>query len=218
MDAGGEDVTPDGSPVPVYLALPAEPEFSPVLDFLEPGVSVLDLGCGVGRLANVLAERGCAVTGVDESRAMLQHLHPDVVAVEARLEDLRLGQTFDAVVLSSHLVNVTKVDLRQRFLATCASHTTPKGAVLVQHYDTRRPLNDSEGQVGDVAITFKVLGRHAAEFRGEVEYGLGDRSWTQQFTAALLDDDALDRELAAAGLRRTAHLSAAWVAATLADS
>lgn len=47
-------VTCDGSPVAVYLALPPEPEFSPVLDAIPQEACVLDLGCGVGRLANVL--------------------------------------------------------------------------------------------------------------------------------------------------------------------
>jgi len=48
-------VAPDGSPVDVYRALPVEPEFRPVLESVKPPASVLDLGCGVGRLANDLS-------------------------------------------------------------------------------------------------------------------------------------------------------------------
>lgn len=44
---------------------------------LGPGVRVLDLGCGTGRLTIPLAQLGCDVTGMDPDRAML---------AEARLE------------------------------------------------------------------------------------------------------------------------------------
>lgn len=91
MPASQPDVAPDGSPVAVYLWLPAEPEFTPVLDAIAAPATVLDLGCGVGRLANTLAARGSWVTGVDESAAMLAHLHHDVERVEGRLERLHLA-------------------------------------------------------------------------------------------------------------------------------
>jgi SAM-dependent methyltransferase len=73
-----EAVTADGSPVAVYRALPAEPGFGPLLEVLRPPASVLDLGCGAGRLANLLAARGFAVMGVDASPAMLAGLAPPV--------------------------------------------------------------------------------------------------------------------------------------------
>src|SRR6478609_5890219 len=50
-----------------------------------PGArSVLDLGCGTGRHASLLAERGYDVTGVDRSPAML---------AEARAREVRGGRT-----------------------------------------------------------------------------------------------------------------------------
>jgi SAM-dependent methyltransferase len=39
---------------------------------LHPGMEVLDLGCGNGRIANALARRGCAVTGLDLMPAFLE--------------------------------------------------------------------------------------------------------------------------------------------------
>lgn len=98
-----ESTAADGSPVAVYLALPPEPEFTAVLNHLPAGASVLDLGCGAGRLAKDLADRGHQVTGVDESAAMLRHLDPTVTAIRARIEELDLGRRFGAVVLASHL-------------------------------------------------------------------------------------------------------------------
>lgn len=152
------DVAPDGSPVAVYLAIGAEPEFTPVLVFLKPPMTVLDLGCGVGRLANVLAGRGFDVTGVDESPAMLACLDERVEAVQASLEDLDLGRRFDAVVLASHLINVADEDLRRLFSGAAARHVAATGVVLIEHWevpDERRPA-DTDRQVGPVSVRFRV--------------------------------------------------------------
>ncbi len=47
---------------------------------LRPGMSVLDLGCGHGDLANRLAARGCQVTGLDSSAAFLDRARADAAA------------------------------------------------------------------------------------------------------------------------------------------
>ncbi len=60
-----------------------------VLD-LEPGSRVLDVPCGNGRLAIPLAERGCRVTGVDITTALLQEARS--ASEEANL-DLELAET-----------------------------------------------------------------------------------------------------------------------------
>lgn len=39
---------------------------------LDPGMNVLDVGCGTGNFSMKLAERGCVVTGIDGSEAMLK--------------------------------------------------------------------------------------------------------------------------------------------------
>ena len=47
---------------------------------LRPGMSVLDLACGPGELANRLAARGCAVTGLDSSAVFLARARADAAA------------------------------------------------------------------------------------------------------------------------------------------
>ena len=44
---------------------------------LEPGVEVLDLACGHGRIANRLAQRGARVTGLDATPLFLEHARQD---------------------------------------------------------------------------------------------------------------------------------------------
>ena len=46
------------------------------------GKSVMDLGCGVGRLTELLASRGAIVTSVDNSREMLNRAAAKVEALK----------------------------------------------------------------------------------------------------------------------------------------
>jgi SAM-dependent methyltransferase len=70
---------------------------------LEPGCSVLDVGCGPGRHLHELARRGCQVTGLDISEAFLrlaaspdENLDVQVVRGDARA--LPFDGGFDAVI------------------------------------------------------------------------------------------------------------------------
>jgi SAM-dependent methyltransferase len=72
---------------------------------LEPGMEVLDLACGHGRLANRLAARGARVTGLDRSplflekaRADASALGVDVEYVEGDMREIPWGGRFDAVL------------------------------------------------------------------------------------------------------------------------
>lgn len=53
---------------------------------LEPGMQVLDLARGHGTLANVLAARGCRVTGLDSSEVFLDRARADAAAVGLEVE------------------------------------------------------------------------------------------------------------------------------------
>lgn len=61
---------------------------------LEPGMAILDLGCGPGRHAVEFAKRGYAVTGVDRTPFLLNkgkdHAKKAGVEVEFVLEDMRI--------------------------------------------------------------------------------------------------------------------------------
>jgi SAM-dependent methyltransferase len=53
---------------------------------LAPEMSVLDLGCGHGALANALAARGCRVTGLDSSAVFLDRARADASATRVSVE------------------------------------------------------------------------------------------------------------------------------------
>jgi cyclopropane fatty-acyl-phospholipid synthase-like methyltransferase len=79
-------------------------------EHLRPGDAVLDLGCGNGHpIAEFLAERRFAVTGVDGSAAMLARAEANLPAhrwIHSLIEDAELPETFDAVVCWDSLFHV----------------------------------------------------------------------------------------------------------------
>src|SRR5438093_6907399 len=85
------------------------------------GSSILELGCGAGRVTHPLVALGHPVVAVDESPEMLAHVR-GAETVRARIQDLRLGRPFDAVLLASFLVNVADHGLRRRTLEVCREH------------------------------------------------------------------------------------------------
>jgi SAM-dependent methyltransferase len=72
---------------------------------LEPGMEVLDLACGHGRIANRLAERGARVTGLDATPLFLERARTDaeqrgveVDYVEGDMRELPWESRFDRIV------------------------------------------------------------------------------------------------------------------------
>jgi SAM-dependent methyltransferase len=199
-DRGGA-VAPDGSPVELYLLLPSFGEAEIIHAAILPDASILELGSGVGRMTHDLVRLGHRVTAVDESEEMLAHIH-EAETVRARIEDLQLERDFDCVLLASHFVNAADPDERRRLLEVCARHLAPAGRVVIEAYP-----GDWHPEAGDVS------GRDDLQFRwlradwdgsvvtAELEYRIGDRSWTQgPFAAAVLDEAALRTSLGLAGL------------------
>jgi ubiquinone/menaquinone biosynthesis C-methylase UbiE len=72
---------------------------------LEPGMDVLDLACGHGRIANRLAARGARVVGLDATSLFLERARSDAEArgvdveyVEGDMRELPWTERFDRVV------------------------------------------------------------------------------------------------------------------------
>ena len=101
--------------------------------------SVLDIRCGTGELAAVLAET-CVVTGVDPAAAMLdiarQRPGGDrVICRHADARAVRLDRRFDLVVLTGHAFQVFLTrDDQQAALLTIAAHLKPNGRFV---FDSR---------------------------------------------------------------------------------
>jgi SAM-dependent methyltransferase len=194
-------VAPDGSPVAFYRRLPAEGEPELIHAVIGPGTSVLDLGCGPGRIAGPLAALGHPVTGVDDGAGMIAALPASVEGILGDARRIRLGRRFGAVLLASHLVN--DPDGGSDFVATAAAHLSPGGAVLGETYlpgwdpaaSIGRPRRRGDAQVELLRATIVRY-----ELDAEVRYGVDGREWRQTFSARLLDEVGLGHLLEAAGL------------------
>lgn len=105
-----------------------------LLDLVEPGSSVLDVGCASGYLAEALRRKGCSVSGVemDPESAEQARPHLDKVVV-GDLETLDLaaefaGQDFDVIVFGDILEHLREP---ARVLTAATSMLRPDGAVLI---------------------------------------------------------------------------------------
>lgn len=99
---------------------------------LGPG-SVLDAGCGTGRVAIELADHNIDVVGVDVDPSMIAEARrraPQLSWVEADLIDLNLGRTFDVVVLAGNVPLFTPPGSEAALIAACAAHVAPRGAMV----------------------------------------------------------------------------------------
>jgi ubiquinone/menaquinone biosynthesis C-methylase UbiE len=98
------------------------------------GTEVLDAGCGTGRIARYLADRGCTVRGVDLSPGMLamaRRDHPDLDVREGSLTDLPFrAHAFDGVLLWFSLIHLPDDELPCA-LEEAARVVRPGGLVLV---------------------------------------------------------------------------------------
>jgi SAM-dependent methyltransferase len=201
-------ITPDGCAVDFYAQMPDYGEPAIVHDAAGAGASILELGCGAGRVTRPLAALGHRVVAVDESPEMLAHVR-DAETVCARIEDLRLGRRFDAVLLASHLINADD-DTRSAFLAACRRHVAGHGCVVVQQYTPEWFSAVSETEMTRDGIIYRMrdVSRPAPNLvSATVEYLVGGKRWTQTFTTTRLDETELAAALAAAGLRLDRYLT-----------
>lgn len=210
-------ITPDGCAVELYSRLPAGAEPDIVAAAVPEGARILELGSGVGRMTHPLLERGFTVTAVDESAEMLEHVR-GARTIRSPIEDLDLGERFDAVMLASFLVHAGDVEVRRGLLRTCARHVEDDGCVLIQREGADYHTNLPRERVDPSGFTVRIL---SAEPVGDgvnsvrAEYEFPDAVWTQTFRARPLTTEQFEEALGEAGLAVDRYLTedGTWVRA-----
>lgn len=105
--------------------------------------TILDMGCGTGRLAVALAERGHRVTGADPSAGMIQvaRSRPGterVRWVDSDAANLALDTRFDLIIMTGHVFQVfLENDEVRATLRNLRRHLAPGGRLA---FETRNPL------------------------------------------------------------------------------
>ena len=95
--------------------------------------TVLDAGCGTGRVAIELARRGIDVVGVDVDAGMLEQARtkaPDLTWVLADLSDVRLDRRFDVVVMAGNVMIFLTPGTEGAVVASLSQHLVPGGALV----------------------------------------------------------------------------------------
>ncbi len=165
---------------------------------------MLDLGAGVGRIADPLARLGHHVVAVDDSADMLSHMR-NAVPVQSAIETLRLDERFDVVLLASHLVNTADADLRAALLASVAFHLVDHGRAVIQWhppewFDSLQAGGVYRGVVGELSSALEVSELTATRTAATVRYTAGNETWSQSFVAGRLTRADIAEALRQAGL------------------
>ena len=97
--------------------------------------TVLDAGCGSGRVAAELARHGVEVVGIDRDPSMIATAGRTAPTVDFRIgdvagADLDLGRLFDLVVMAGNVPLFTPEGTQDDLVAGCARHLGPGGRLL----------------------------------------------------------------------------------------
>ncbi len=113
-----------------------------------PGSSILDAGCGAGRITHALGLRGHRVIGVDADPLLIdagREQHPEADLRVLDLVDLApdVGGPFDLVVCTGNVMPFVQPGTERSILGAMASVLVPSGrAVFGFHVDRAYTLHD----------------------------------------------------------------------------
>lgn len=101
---------------PKYTASTAQMQarhLDPFLDRLDPGARILELGCGCGRDAARMVERGFRVDATDGTAAMVRKARErfDIEARQLRFDQLEAEAEYDAVWCHASLLHLPRAGL-----------------------------------------------------------------------------------------------------------
>ncbi len=95
--------------------------------------SVLDAGCGTGRVARELARPGIEVVGVDADGSMIAtaaRLAPELQWEHGDVAQVDLGRQFDVVVMAGNVPLFTAAGTHAALVAGCARHLDSAGCLV----------------------------------------------------------------------------------------
>jgi SAM-dependent methyltransferase len=104
-----------------------------------PASRILDAGCGTGRVAAVLHERGHKVVGVDADPALIEaagqdHRGPTWLVADLAELDLTaagISEPFDAVVVAGNVLAFVAPGTEREVLRRLCMHLVPDGVALI---------------------------------------------------------------------------------------
>lgn len=132
---------------------------------LEPGMRVLDLACGHGRIANRLAARGCEVTGLDSSTVFLDRARADAAELGVEVSyaagdvrDLPWTGHFDRIVNWATAFGYFDDDVNRDVLGQARRALRPGGRLvmdlnnMIARLRNHQPSHVEQHENGDLRI------------------------------------------------------------------
>jgi SAM-dependent methyltransferase len=152
-----------------------------------PADTLLELGSGGGNNASHLKRRfSCTLT--DPSRDMLalsRELNPECEHLEGDMRTLRLGRTFDVVLVHDAIMYMTNEDDLRAAIETVAVHVRPGGVAILEPDATRdmfEPKTRHGGHDGDDGRSLRYL-----EWEGDADPD--DTTYEVEFVLALKEPE-----------------------------
>jgi len=134
---------------------------------LEPGLELLDLACGHGRIANALAERGVRVTGLDATPLFLDLARKDAAErgvevdyVEGDMRSLPWSDRFDRVLSWFTSFGYFSDDENRQVLAEAYRALKPGGLLAVEMNNLLRLIQVYADEVVTERGEDKMIDRH----------------------------------------------------------
>ena len=141
--------------------------------------SVLDAGCGTGRVGRELARRGLDVVGVDIDPEMLDTARRKAPDADWRLADLAsvdLGRTFDAIVMAGNVMIFLEPGTEAAVVANMARHLASDGVLIAgfQLMPGRLTLDeyDKMAEAAGLALAERWATWHREAWGGGGEYAV----------------------------------------------
>ncbi|HEX5206143.1 MAG TPA: class I SAM-dependent methyltransferase [Actinoplanes sp.] len=147
---------------------------------LGPGVRVLDLGCGQGRIAVPLARLGCAVTGLDGCAPLLDRARRaaaqagvEIELIHADMADLDRVDEFDVVLNLGTAFGYAAESGHEPTLRAAARALRPGGTLLLDTENRERMVRSPR------AIAFE---RDGTTVHCERSFDLVSSRWTESLS------------------------------------
>lgn len=151
-------------------------ELDVLTDFTQVGDRVLDLGCGFGRLYDVLKKKHIVYTGVDQSEGQLsvaKEMYPDLIFIQAEMSKLPLEDASCDVVYAIAAFHHIPVKRRAKTIDEIKRVVRSGGHLVMTNWNLESDWAKSKMRNGEWKI--EADGGVVVPWKDEKGARLGDR-------------------------------------------